>query len=133
MQDEAARFAGEASGQGEETPPQGFGGRQLLAHADASGPAGQVVCQHLDGQPGGVGWETSRWQVVEAHAVLEIADGILDLGVARTPSSDWVGLQVQGVALAVGDEGVMAVGGEQGQLRTGSGFTLRTMSLAGTT
>ena len=49
--------------------------------------------------------------MVEPHAVLEVANGILDLGVAAM-----VGLQLQGVALAVGDEGVIAVVGEEGQL-----------------
>ena len=49
--------------------------------------------------------------MVQTHAVLEVADGVFDLGVAAV-----VGLQVQSVALTVGDEGVIAVGGEQGQL-----------------
>ena len=43
-------------------------------------------------------------KMVEAHAVLEVADGVLDLGVAAA-----VGLQVQGVAVSIGDEGVIAV------------------------
>ena len=38
--------------------------------------------------------------MVESHAVLQVADGVLDLGVAAM-----VGLKVQGVALTVGDEG----------------------------
>ena len=42
----------------------------------------KVVGDHLDGQPGGVGGKTARWQVVEPHAVLQVADGVLDLGVA---------------------------------------------------
>ena len=33
-----------------------------------------------------------------------------------------VGLQVQGVAVAIGDEGVIAVGGEEGKLGAGRGF-----------
>ena len=52
MQGEAAGRAGELSGQGEETPPQGLGGDQLLTETDAGGPAGQVVGDDLDGQPG---------------------------------------------------------------------------------
>ena len=49
---------------------------------------------------------------------------------------DWVSRQIQGVALPVGDEGVIAVVGEQGQLgaanwELGVGFTLRTMSRTG--
>ena len=124
MPGEASRLAGEASGQGEEASSEGLGGDYRLSHADTGGPAGEVVCHHpvsstgqaLDGQPGGVGGEASRWQVVEPHAVLEIANGVLDLGVARTPLLDWVGLQIQGVALTVGDEGVIAVVDEKGQL-----------------
>ena len=49
--------------------------------------------------------------MVEPHAVLEVADGVLDLGVAAM-----VGLEVQGIALPVSDEGVIAVVGEQRQL-----------------
>ena len=52
MQSEAARRAGEPSGQGEEPPPEGLGGYQLLAQADARCPAGQVVGHHLHCQPG---------------------------------------------------------------------------------
>ena len=64
--------------------------------------------------------------MVETHAVLEVADGILDLGVAPM-----VCLQFQGVAIPVGDEGVIAVGGEQGQLRAGRGLHPRMMSRTG--
>ncbi len=49
--------------------------------------------------------------MIEPHAVLQVADGVLDLGVAAM-----VGLEVQGVPVPVGDEGVIAIGGEQGQL-----------------
>ena len=55
--------------------------------------------------------------MVEAHAVLQVADGVLDLGVAAM-----VGLQFQGVALPVGDEGVIAVVRKQRQLGTGRGL-----------
>ena len=66
-----------------------------------------------------IGGEAARWQVVEAHAVLQVADGVLDLGVAAM-----VGLKVQGVALPVGDESVIAVVGEQRQLGTGRSITV---------
>ena len=56
-------------------------------------------------------------KMVEPHTVLEIADGVLDLGVAAM-----VGFQRQGVSRPVGDEGVIAVIGKEGQLRAGSGF-----------
>ena len=65
--------------------------------------------------------------MVEPHTVLEVADGVLDLGVAAV-----VGLQFEGLPLPVGDEAVIAVVGEGGQLRAGRGrFTLRTMSRTG--
>ena len=60
MQSEAARRAGEPSGEGEEASSEGLGGYQLLTQTDARGPAGQVMCHHLDRQPGGVGGETAR-------------------------------------------------------------------------
>ena len=82
VQGQAARRAGEPSGEGEEAPPQGLGGHHLLAQADARRPAGQVVGDHLDGQPGAVGGEAARGKMVEPDAVLEVPDGILDLGVA---------------------------------------------------
>ena len=47
-------------------------------------------------------------QVVEADPVLEVADRVLDLGVAAV-----VGLEDEGLAVAVGDEGVVVVQGEE--------------------
>ena len=49
--------------------------------------------------------------MVEPDAVLEVSDGVLDLGVVAM-----VGLQFQGVPVSVGDEAVIAVAGEEGQL-----------------
>ena len=77
------------------------------------------VSRPVDGQPGGVGGETARREMIESHAVLEVSDGILDLGVAAM-----VGLQFQGIAVQVGDEAVIAVAGEQGQLGTGGWASL---------
>ena len=82
-----------------------------------AGPAGQVMGQHLDGQPCAVGGEAARGEMVEADAMLEVSDGILDLGVAAM-----VGLQFQGFPVPVGDEAVIAVAGEEGQLGTGRGL-----------
>ena len=60
-------------------------------------------------------------------AVLEVAYGILDLGVTAM-----IGLQFQRLPVPVGDEAVIAVGGEESQLRTGRRrFTRRTMSRTG--
>ena len=69
---------------------------------------------HLDRQPGAVGGEAAGRHVVQAHAVLEVPDGVLHLGVAAM-----VGLQFQGVSLPVGDEAVIAVVGEESQLGAG--------------
>ncbi len=83
MQSEAARLAGEASGDGAEAPPEGPGGYHLLlTQTDAGSPASQVVGDDLDGPPAGVGGEAARGETVEPDAVLQVADGILDLGVA---------------------------------------------------
>ena len=43
MQSEAARRAGEPSGEGEEASSEGLGGYQLLAQTDARRPAGQQL------------------------------------------------------------------------------------------
>ena len=59
----------------------------------------------------------TRGEMVQPHAVLQVSDGVLDLGMAAM-----VGLQFQGLTLSVGDEAVIAVGGEEGQLGTGRGF-----------
>ena len=69
---------------------------------------------NLDGQPSGVGGEAPRGEMVEPDTVLEVSDGVLDLGVAAM-----VGLQFQGFPVPVGDEAVIAVVGEEGQLGTG--------------
>jgi hypothetical protein len=60
--------------------------------------------------------------VGKADAVLEVADGVLDLGVAAV-----FGLQLQGAAVAVGDERVVVVVAEQGKLGAGVGRTRRTI------
>ena len=114
MEGEAACRAGEPPGQGEEPPPEGLGGHDLLTQADAGCPAGQVVGHHLYRQPGGVGGEAARGEMVQPDAVLEVAYRILDLGVAAM-----ISLPFQGLSVPAGDEAVIAVGGEEGQLGTG--------------
>ena len=103
MQSELARRAGEPSGEGEEASPQGLGSYQLLAQTDVRCPAGQVVGHHLDGQPGSVGGEASRGEMVQPDAVFEVAYRVFDLGVAAV-----VRLQFQGVAFPVGPCSVRA-------------------------
>ena len=90
MHSELAGRAGEPSGDREEASSEGLGGHQLLVQTDASCPAGQVMHHHLDGQLGTVGGKAARGQVIEPHAVLEVSDRILDLGVAAM-----VGVQIQ--------------------------------------
>ena len=117
MQGEAARRAGEPSRQGEEPQPEGLGGHGLLAQTDSRRPAGQVVGHRLDGQPGGVGGEAARGEMVQPDAVLEVAYRILALGVAAM-----ISLQFEQLPVPVGDEAVIAVGGEEGELGTGRGL-----------
>ena len=71
MQGEAARRASEPSGDREEPPPEGFVGYLLLAQTDARRPAIQVMCHHLDRQPGGVGGETARLRDRRSLEILE--------------------------------------------------------------
>ena len=52
--------------------------------------------------------------MVQPHAVLQVSDGILDLGVAAV-----VSLQFEHLPVPAGDEAMIAVGGEESQLRTG--------------
>ena len=61
-----------------------------------------------------IGGEAPRGEMVQPDAVLEVANGILDLGVAAV-----VGLHLQGTLVPVGDEAVVAVAGEEGELGTG--------------
>ena len=98
MQGEAACRAGEPSGQGEEPPPEGLGGHGPLAQTDPRRPAGQVVGHHLYRQPSAVGGEAAGRHVVQTDAVLEVSNGILDLGVAAV-----VGLQFEHLPFPVGD------------------------------
>ena len=113
MQNEAACRADEPSGQGEEPASEGLGGRDLRAQTDPCRPAGH----HLYRQPSAVGGEAAGRHVVQTDAVLEVAYRILDLGVAAM-----VGLQFEHLPVPVGDEAVIAVFGEEGQLGTGRGL-----------
>ena len=46
---------------------------------------------HLHRQPGAVGGEAAGRKMIQPHAVLQVSNGVLDLGVAAV-----VGLQLQG-------------------------------------
>src|SRR4051794_41008163 len=70
--------------------------------AQGGGPADEVVSEHCALQPGRVGVEPARGDVVEASAGFEVADGELDGGVLTmepVPFDD--------VPVEVGDEGVV--------------------------
>ena len=58
--------------------------------------------------------EAAGRHVVQTDAVLEVSNGVLDLGVTAM-----IGLQLQRLPIAVGDEAVIAVSGEEGELGTG--------------
>ena len=73
-----------------------------------------------------LGGEAAGRHVVQTDAVLEVSNGVLDLGVTAM-----ISLQFQGLPIAVGDEAVIAVGGEEGRWEPGVGFTRRTMRRTG--
>ena len=52
--------------------------------------------------------------MVESDAVFQVSNGVLDLGVAAM-----ISLQFQGFSVAVSDEAVIVLVGEEGQLGTG--------------
>ena len=114
VQGEAARRAGNPSRQSEEPPPEGLGGGYPLSQTEPRRPTGQVMRHHLYRQPSSVGGEAPRGEMVQPDAVLEVAYRILDLGVAAM-----ISLQFQGLPVPVGDEAMIAVGGEESQLGTG--------------
>ena len=91
MQGEFAGGAGDPSGGAEVTAAEGVGGDEGLAQADAADPAGEVVGDDVEDEPGGVGAEPARRQVVEPDTVFEVADGVFDDGVAAV-----VGFELEG-------------------------------------
>ena len=92
VQGELAGLAGDPSSEGKEASPKGLGGCHRLSQGDALGPAGQIVGHDLHRQPGFIGGKAPRGEMVQAYAVLEVPDGVLDLGVAAV-----AGLQFQGI------------------------------------
>jgi hypothetical protein len=74
--------AGETTGDYEETLPEGLHAQWGLTKAQPQEPSSQVVSKDLKPKSGGVGGEPARRQVIETEAVLEIPDGVLDVGVA---------------------------------------------------
>ena len=108
MQGQPACRAGEPSGQGEEPPPEGLGGGYPLSQTDPRRPAGQVVGHRLDGQPGAVGGEAARGEMV---AYLR----------SRRSVAAMVSLQFEQLPVPVGMKPVIAVFGEEGQFGSPAG------------
>ena len=67
VQGEFAARAGDPSGGAQVTAAEGVGGDEGFAQADAAGPAGEVVGGDVQVEPGGVGAEAARRQMVEAE------------------------------------------------------------------
>ena len=96
----------------------GSGGHDLLTQADAGGRIPTyhtrlwaIACTASQA-PLAAKRPDGRW--FKPDAVLQVSNGVLDLGVAAV-----AGLQFQGLSVPVGDEAVITVGGEDGQLGTG--------------
>ena len=96
--------AGEPADETEEPTSQGLGGDDARTEADPARPARHVVRHHLYRQPGAAGGEPARRQMGQGDALLDVADGVLDLGVPTV-----VGLELEGVAVTVGDEGAVVI------------------------
>ena len=98
----AAGGVGESAGSSDEGASDGVAGdRPGVGGADADGPAGQVVGEDGEAEPGCVGVESAGWAVGEAVG-FEVADGELDDGVSAVML-----VFVSDRAGAVRDEGVM--------------------------
>src|ERR1039458_6268754 len=108
-----------APGQAQQPGADGLGGHRYrrCTEPDLVDPSAEVVGDDVEGHPDGIGTEATRGQVVETDAVLQVSDHVLDDGVPAV-----VGLELDHVAFSVGDEGVVVVGGEQGQLAAGGGL-----------
>ena len=69
MQSEAARLAGEPSGDREEPSPEGLVGHHRLAQTDARGPAGQQLCWLSSRMGNFCGTRTTPWRAILDHRV----------------------------------------------------------------
>src|SRR3954454_19269605 len=108
----ASSTCDEPAGNGEDPPLQaGRGGLLEVVAGEPSDGSSEVVSEDGQGEPGGVGHELARWQVRETSG-LELSDSLLD---DRVPTV--VGLHLEDVTGAGGDEGVVVPGREQRQLR----------------
>jgi hypothetical protein len=112
VQRDPAGRAGEPADEAEQPSAQRLGRDDPRTEADPGGPAGEVMGDDLDRQPRPVGREFAGRQVIERRAVLELPDRVLDLGVAAV-----VSLELEHLAVAIGDEGVVVVQDEGRELR----------------
>ena len=69
VQGEAARLAGEPSGEREEASSEGLGGQHRLAQADARCPAGQQLCWLSRKMGNFGGTRTTPCRVIFDHGV----------------------------------------------------------------
>ena len=74
MERELTSRASEPPGESEEPPPERLGRDDPLGQPDPGRPASKVVGDHLDREPGAIGGEATRGQVIEPDAVLEVTD-----------------------------------------------------------
>ena len=100
----------------EDPPPEGLGDHGL-AQTNPRRPTGQVMRHTMDRQPGAV-WRRSAPTASTWFSPTQYlrSRSVLDLGVAAM-----IGLQCSSVSpvAVTGDEGVIAVSGEEGELGTG--------------
>ena len=114
MQSEAARRAGDPSHQSEDPPPEGLGDHGPLAQTNPRRSSGPGYAPSPGPPASAVGGEARRRHVVSPTPYLRSRMAFSTLGVAAM-----IGLQFQRLPIAVGDEGVIAVSGEEGELGTG--------------
>jgi hypothetical protein len=72
--------AGQPADEPEQPPAQRLGRDDPRTETDPGGPAGEVVSDDLDRQPGPIRSEPAAREVVQPDPVLEIPDRVLDLG-----------------------------------------------------
>ncbi len=61
---------------------QGVGGDDCFDEPEPAGPAGEVVGDLVQSEPGGVGYEPSGWLVVHCDTVIDVANDVFDDGEA---------------------------------------------------
>jgi len=112
--DHAKRSAGEPQPSACVIYGGGCGSGKVVTCEDADSVS-EVAGNDGEREPGGIGREAVRGQVGRTGG-FQLGYGLLD---HRMPPM--VGLRLQHVAFAVGDERMVVVAGEQGQLQAGSG------------